>query len=451
MEKSEYLFDDTKYKGIYRDDGIAVFNGDWKKRNIVDWLDKFQSNVDICVGSEHLQFTAEVWGADKNDSTASKKVKVIKSNSFPYLDLELFWKKSELQFRIHKKPNQQLKYLNKGSCHTKATFRAIPGGVFGRFGKLTSQTEETNSMTVDKIYPEQCKALQHAGLAPKSFPTLAEVVDANKQAEEKKKEKKPNNARSRQTYFCVGLSKYWKEPIHAIINRTKKKHNLPWLRVSMSYKKFANLREIFSSDLNSKLMKGITSLDFADRPCNCTRSNKFLNGECVYKSNCRKKMVIYMATCKFKDCNCFYIGNTQQCLKKRMEGHYNDVKQKILYNKSSDSFADHFASHFANCRDITPHRIRKCLDMTILWQGNAISCMKSFGRLDCTLCMQERLHILKNSTESPTQLINTSNEIYGACRHKTRFHRYSSKTTTPDTDDAHAEKRSNQDKLLVDV
>ena len=113
--------------------------------------------------------------------------------------------------------------------------------------------------------------------------------------------------------------------------------------------------------------------------------------------------------------------------------------------------AEHFASHFANCRDITPHRIRKCLDMTILWQGNAISCMKSFGRLDCTLCMQERLHILKNSTESPTQLINTSNEIYGACRHKTRFHRYSSKTTTPDTDDAHAEKRSNQDKLLVDV
>ena len=135
-------------------------------------------------------------------------------------------------------------------------------------------------------------------------------------------------------------------------------------------------------------MQGVTSLDFVDRPCNCNRRN-FVKGQCVYKGECRKSMVVYKATCKLKDCNCFDIGATQQCLKKRMEGHINDVKQKVTWNKNSDSFAEHFASHFANCRDLNPQRIRKCLDMSIIWQGNPISCMKSFGRLDCTLCMQE--------------------------------------------------------------
>ena len=65
----------------------------------------------------------------------------------------------------------------------------------------------------------------------------------------------------------------------------------------------------------------------------------------------------------------------------------------------------------------------------IIWQGNAISCMKSFGRYNCRLCMQERLEIYKasrqDSANSEESIINSATESYGACRHKTKFHRYS--------------------------
>ena len=66
--------------------------------------------------------------------------------------------------------------------------------------------------------------------------------------------------------------------------------------------------------------------------------------------------------------------------------------------------------------------------MKLLCKGNSISTMKTFGGLNCALCMKERLHILngleKDKTAKKKLLINSSNELYGACRHKPDFHRY---------------------------
>ena len=38
--------------------------------------------------------------------------------------------------------------------------------------------------------------------------------------------------------------------------------------------------------------------------------------------------------------------------------------------------------------------------------------------------MKERLEILKQSRKNPDKLLNSNSELYGACRHKTKFHRY---------------------------
>jgi len=72
--------------------------------------------------------------------------------------------------------------------------------------------------------------------------------------------------------------------------------------------------------------------------------------------------------------------------------------------------------------------------MDILWKGNPISCSKSFGKLNCSLCMKERLLILKAlGDNAEKRLINSNNELYGACRHKSKFHRYT--TTNSNTDE----------------
>lgn len=49
--------------------------------------------------------------------------------------------------------------------------------------------------------------------------------------------------------------------------------------------------------------------------------------------------------------------------------------------------------------------------------------------------MKECLSILEHSRENPTTTINASSELYGACRHKPRYHRYPKNYTTISTDD----------------
>ena len=50
-----------KYRGIYRDDGIAVITGQHARSSIKQWLDDFQKEVDELAGNDFLQFTAEIW------------------------------------------------------------------------------------------------------------------------------------------------------------------------------------------------------------------------------------------------------------------------------------------------------------------------------------------------------------------------------------------------------
>ena len=169
---------------------------------------------------------------------------------------------------------------------------------------------------MDHLYPEHCQALNKAGLVQGEFPKLKEILPqvavsdtAINDGDNNKKEKKSRNQAKRQTYFCIGMSQVWKGknslPKHLMNLRNK--HGLKWLRISMSYHRFANLTELFQGDLCSKLNNSITSRDFEDRPCNCCSKLRQTNGECIYKGLCRKSLVVYKAIC---DDGHYYIGST---------------------------------------------------------------------------------------------------------------------------------------------
>ena len=90
-----------------------------------------------------------------------------------------------------------------------------------------------------------------------------------------------------------------------------------------------------------------------------------------------------------------------------------------------------FTSHFKRKEkqdQISSGDIWRITRVSVLWQGNPFSSMKTFGKINCNLCMMERLEIIKalrnDKLNGDKKLINTSNEFYGACRHKTKFHRY---------------------------
>jgi hypothetical protein len=329
------------------------------------------------------------------------------------------------------KPNQQLKYLNKGSAHTEACYKAIPKGVYQRLAKLTSMTEENENLTLDAIYPRHFKALEHAGLVEGIIPTLKEqkmkIEEMKKQSKKSESTKaKQKRDRKRTIFFCVGFNKIWNTTIHKVIKKLRNKHDLKWLRVSMSYHRFTNLREILQGDLSGKITQGVESLDLKNRDCNCT-GNK---GECNYDGICRRRVIVYEIKCKITGKS--YIGCTQQNLKNRMQGHLNDVQKLHHKNIKSDSYAKHFANHLQNFKRLSPKFQRQHISCEVIWQGNPISAVKTFKTPHCILCNRERLEILKRSKKTPHLLINSCSEIFGGCRHNPLFHRYNNRNTSAD-------------------
>ena len=155
----EEILGGTKFDGIYRDDGFVVFEGLKTTEELVEWLIKFQQNINNLLESDNLKFTMVIW-----ESTEDKLGKEIKVNDevtiyrgkyFPYLDIQMNWNESgELVFGVYRKPNQVLKYLNKGSSHTEACMAAIPYGVAGRLAKLTTRNAENETKSLSKLYPD---------------------------------------------------------------------------------------------------------------------------------------------------------------------------------------------------------------------------------------------------------------------------------------------------------
>ena len=110
---------------------------------------------------------------------------------------------------------------------------------------------------------------------------------------------------------------------------------------------------------------------------------------------------------------------------------------KFASDKSSDSFASHFASLIPegtvkkNVKDFIKIKVN------ILWQGDPLSCLPTFGTRTCKLCTKERYAIIKLTRMTPHLAINKCNEVHGACHHRPRFHRFDhSENTNSSTDES---------------
>lgn len=64
---------------------------------------------------------------------------------------------------------------------------------------------------MDHLYPDHYKALKKTDLALKVLPTFKEVLTSIKTPNElKKKNKRTRSNKTRQTYFCLGISDAFK-------------------------------------------------------------------------------------------------------------------------------------------------------------------------------------------------------------------------------------------------
>jgi hypothetical protein len=151
---------------------------------------------------------------------------------------------------------------------------------------------------------------------------------------------------------------------------------------------------MLAGDLASKLTEGAELMDFMIRKCNCIDPREI--GQCQYGDMCRVTIVVYKITCKMT--NKIYIGNTQQNFKKRMAGHFQEVKKLMEKGVHSNSYTRHFANIWP--RGATPPTSgmqRDLIKCNVLWKGNPIYVVKTFGKSPCALCNRERMAIAKIS------------------------------------------------------
>ena len=105
-----------------------------------------------------------------------------------------------------------------------------------------------------------------------------------------------------------------------------------------------------------------------------------------------------------------------------MDGHFSDLQCLIKNGQKSYSFA----AHFVQCFNTTTSRtdLLKYMTFKVVKQLKLIGAMKTFTKPNCNLCMQELLTILKKLRDKCVTVMNKNLDIYGACRHKTSFHRF---------------------------
>ena len=180
IDNLQEFFIATRYHGIYRDDGIVFFDGKWNNEELTKWLEDFQTKVNEICETDKIVFTLHIWNPNNKIELTSelvtRVVSISRSKYLPYLDTVIFWNKdNNLQFVVHKKKDQKLKYLNEGSSHPNSCFCAIPYRVFLRLCKLTLQTKMNLRKTIDDLYLDHASALCKANLVQGNFPTMEEL------------------------------------------------------------------------------------------------------------------------------------------------------------------------------------------------------------------------------------------------------------------------------------
>ena len=120
-----------------------------------------------------------------------------------------------------------------------------------------------------QLYPKHSQALRQAELIDDetTIPTLAEALQDVHERESFHPQ--PKSPKVNTVYFCMAATPRWGEPPWLKLTHLQTTHEMSWINVRMSYHRHPNLRELLGSDLETKVVDGITSRDFMRETCNC--------------------------------------------------------------------------------------------------------------------------------------------------------------------------------------
>lgn len=352
--------------GLYRDDGLAIFN---KSPKEIEDIKK-----DICnTFSKHgLRITIE----------ANKKV-------VNFLDVTLDLNRSS--FRPYSKPGNTPQYVHSKSNHPPSIIKNIPEAINRRLSEISSDEKTFNDSV--PIYQE---ALTKSGYDFKL--KYAPTSNSKKRNRQRNiiwynppfsKNVKTNIGKS----FLKLIDKHFKvdNPLHKIFTRNT---------VKISYSCMPNVKNIIDNHNKKLIQQHATDQDEVIPPCNCR--NK---ASCPLDGECRTSNIIYKATVTTDERTETYVGLTENEFKTRYRNHTTSFRNEKKKN------ATELSKYIWSLKDNN-------IEFTLKW--SILTKSKSYNHLSkrCNLCISEKYIIICHRHEAT---LNKRNELVSTCRHRRKY------------------------------
>ena len=358
---------ESKDIGLYRDDGLAVFenvSGPEAERIKKDFQKVFRRNG--------LGITIQ----------CNKKI-------VDYLDVT--FNLNDGTYRPYRKPNDETTYVHRESNHAPTIIKKLPSMIENRISTLSANTEIFDN---SKGYYEE--ALKKSGYDFKMKFTPPEVQNRRK------------NRQRNIIWFNPPFSKNVKSKIAEEFLKMVDKHFPPRHRyrkifnrnnVKVSYSSMPNMKSIISGH-NKNVLEEKRELE---RTCNCRNPE-----QCPLNGHCLTPETLYQATVtsnlpRYKDR--LYKGITERETKERMKEHKKHFSNRKYRGESE------LAKEVWRIKDEggAPEVTWKIIRRAKTYNPNTKR---------CTLCLHEKLAIAEHEGKD---MLNKRSETVAKCMHQRKY------------------------------
>lgn len=352
--------------GLYRDDGLAVFD---KPPRDIECIKK-----DLCTtfNKYDLKITIE----------ANKKI-------VDFLDVTLDLDNNT--YRPYNKPNNVPLYVHCKSNHPPSIIKNIPASINRRLSEISSDEQVFNQAA-----PVYQNALRKSGYNYELKYQPSVQGNRHRCRHRKVTWYNPPFDLTVKTDIGRAFLKILKEsfgennPLKNIFNKNT---------VKLSYSCMPNFKNIL--DGHNKFISGWRGEDINNnKNCNCR--NK---AECPLEGNCQVSSVVYQAKVTTNNSVETYVGLTENTFKTRYNNH------KTSFNNANKKLATELSKYLWKLKDSNS-------DFDLKW--SVLKQAKAYDAKSkrCDLCISEKYFIICKPELSS---LNKRNELVSACRHSRKF------------------------------
>ena len=355
--------------GLYRDDGLAAFNGTPQE------IEKIKKGICKVFRDNDLKITVEANTIKVNFLDVT--LDLTSGKYYPYT------KEGNIPLYVHTKSN-----------HPPTILKNIPESINKRLSEISSDKECFDNAKL--IYQE---ALNKSGYRY----NLSFNATLNQPPRPPRNRKRNitwfNPPYSRNVETNVGkcflslIDKHFPKsnPLHKIFNRNT---------IKLSYSCMGNIKTIITNHNKAVISKPTRTNNLTKKSCNCRKPN-----ECPMDGNCNVESVIYQAEVTTETTKETYIGLCDTAFKLRYRNHVSSFRNERYKH------ATELSKYIWSLKD-------KNAKYNIKWCKIKQASSYSNVTKRCNLCLWEKYFII---CEPEMASLNKRNELSSCCRHARKF------------------------------